>query len=146
MCKFRNDCTPRTVTKVLYNKDVQGTAKTLWVQELSHGLCPTWVVPLFPASSRSKPLDPHQWVPAYLGGASRYAFEILLQVKEVLKAQNSLMDIHIPDGAHFTVCGDIHGQVRVQCLRGSAQFLSTFVCVQYILTVMDLRIFPCRQT
>jgi len=42
--------------------------------------------------------------------ATRYAFEILLQVKEVLKAQNSLMDIHIPDGAHFTVCGDIHGQ------------------------------------
>ncbi|KAK3237861.1 hypothetical protein CYMTET_52091 [Cymbomonas tetramitiformis] len=40
----------------------------------------------------------------------RYAFDILLQVKEVFKVLPTLMDIEIPQGTHFTVCGDVHGQ------------------------------------
>lgn len=40
----------------------------------------------------------------------RYAFQILLQVKDLLEAMPSLVDINIPNGKQFTVCGDIHGQ------------------------------------
>lgn len=29
----------------------------------------------------------------------------------MLRALPSLVDIDIPDGKHFTVCGDVHGQV-----------------------------------
>lgn len=43
---------------------------------------------------------------------TRYAFEILLQMKAILKETPTLMDIPVPDGTHFTVCGDVHGQVR----------------------------------
>ncbi|GMP67715.1 hypothetical protein CsSME_00027607 [Camellia sinensis var. sinensis] len=40
----------------------------------------------------------------------RYAFQIVLQIREMLGALPSLVDINIPDGKHFTVCGDVHGQ------------------------------------
>ncbi|RXH67677.1 hypothetical protein DVH24_027824 [Malus domestica] len=40
----------------------------------------------------------------------RYAFQIVLQTKEMLQAMPSLVDINIPEGKHFTVCGDVHGQ------------------------------------
>ncbi|KAL7217580.1 hypothetical protein ACSBR2_010937 [Camellia fascicularis] len=40
----------------------------------------------------------------------RYAFQIVLQTREMLCALPSLVDINIPDGKHFTVCGDVHGQ------------------------------------
>ncbi|XVF19089.1 hypothetical protein REPUB_Repub11eG0080300 [Reevesia pubescens] len=40
----------------------------------------------------------------------RYAFQIVLQTREMLRAQPSLVDINVPDGNHFTVCGDVHGQ------------------------------------
>ncbi|KAH1053998.1 hypothetical protein GLYMA_08G311000v4 [Glycine max] len=40
----------------------------------------------------------------------RYAFQIVLQTREMLQALPSLVDIHVPDGKHFTVCGDVHGQ------------------------------------
>ncbi|KAH1154000.1 hypothetical protein GYH30_049579 [Glycine max] len=40
----------------------------------------------------------------------RYAFQIVLQTREALQALPSLVDIHVPDGKHFTVCGDVHGQ------------------------------------
>lgn len=42
----------------------------------------------------------------------RYAFQIVLQTRDMLRALPSLVDIHIPDGSHFTVCGDVHGQVH----------------------------------
>ncbi|OMO60872.1 Tetratricopeptide TPR-1 [Corchorus olitorius] len=41
----------------------------------------------------------------------RYAFQIVLQTREMLRAQPSLVDINVPDGSHFTVCGDVHGQI-----------------------------------
>lgn len=41
----------------------------------------------------------------------RYAFQIVLQTKEMLQALPSLVDITVPNGKHFTVCGDVHGQV-----------------------------------
>ncbi|GAB4824812.1 Serine/threonine-protein phosphatase 5 [Ancistrocladus abbreviatus] len=40
----------------------------------------------------------------------RYAFQIVLQTREMLRALPSLVDITVPDGRHFTVCGDVHGQ------------------------------------
>ena len=46
---------------------------------------------------------------------TRYAFEILLQMKTLLEATPTLMDIPVPEGTHFTVCGDVHGQVRQLC-------------------------------
>ncbi|TYK08635.1 serine/threonine-protein phosphatase 5 [Cucumis melo var. makuwa] len=42
----------------------------------------------------------------------RYAFQIVLQVREIMRALPSLVDINIPEGRHLTVCGDVHGQVR----------------------------------
>ncbi|CAN1160759.1 Serine/threonine-protein phosphatase 5 [Linum perenne] len=40
----------------------------------------------------------------------RYAFQIVLQTREMLQALPSLVDIDVPHGKHFTVCGDVHGQ------------------------------------
>ncbi|CAM8986399.1 unnamed protein product [Rhodiola kirilowii] len=40
----------------------------------------------------------------------RYAMQIVLQVREMLQSLPSLVDINIPEGKHFTVCGDVHGQ------------------------------------
>ncbi|KAA0061672.1 serine/threonine-protein phosphatase 5 [Cucumis melo var. makuwa] len=40
----------------------------------------------------------------------RYAFQIVLQVREIMRALPSLVDINIPEGRHLTVCGDVHGQ------------------------------------
>lgn len=40
----------------------------------------------------------------------RYAFQIVVQTRDMLQALPSLVDINIPDGKHFTVCGDVHGQ------------------------------------
>ncbi|XP_069961394.1 serine/threonine-protein phosphatase 5 [Cherax quadricarinatus] len=40
----------------------------------------------------------------------RYAYKILLDVKEQLTKQPTLVDVTIPDDSKFTVCGDIHGQ------------------------------------
>ncbi|XP_061340322.1 serine/threonine-protein phosphatase 5 isoform X2 [Gastrolobium bilobum] len=40
----------------------------------------------------------------------RYAFQIVFQTREMLLALPSLVDINVPDGKHFTVCGDVHGQ------------------------------------
>lgn len=40
----------------------------------------------------------------------RYALQICLQVREMLRATPSLVDVAVPDGKNFTVCGDIHGQ------------------------------------
>lgn len=40
----------------------------------------------------------------------RYAFQIVLQMRDMLRALPSLVDVTVPDGKHFTVCGDVHGQ------------------------------------
>ncbi|KAK3042422.1 hypothetical protein RJ639_000146 [Escallonia herrerae] len=40
----------------------------------------------------------------------RYAFQIVLQTRDMLRALPSLVDVSIQDGKHFTVCGDVHGQ------------------------------------
>ncbi|KAM6549832.1 hypothetical protein CsatB_021508 [Cannabis sativa] len=40
----------------------------------------------------------------------RYAFQIVLQTREMLQALPSLVDVTVPEGNHFTVCGDVHGQ------------------------------------
>ena len=47
--------------------------------------------------------------------ASRYAFEILMQAKDVLEPLPSVVDVPVPNGAHFTVCGDVHGQFFDLC-------------------------------
>ncbi|XP_021732892.1 serine/threonine-protein phosphatase 5-like isoform X2 [Chenopodium quinoa] len=40
----------------------------------------------------------------------RYAFQIVLQTRELLRTLPSLVDITVPNGKQFTVCGDVHGQ------------------------------------
>ncbi|KAE8718491.1 Serine/threonine-protein phosphatase 5 [Hibiscus syriacus] len=40
----------------------------------------------------------------------RYAFQIVLQMREMLQALPSLVDINVPDRSLLTVCGDVHGQ------------------------------------
>ncbi|KAK9665923.1 hypothetical protein RND81_14G146200 [Saponaria officinalis] len=40
----------------------------------------------------------------------RYAFQIVLQTRELLCALPSLVDVTVPNGKHFTICGDVHGQ------------------------------------
>ncbi|KAJ7963879.1 Serine/threonine protein phosphatase [Quillaja saponaria] len=40
----------------------------------------------------------------------RYAFQIVLQTREMLQALPSLVDINISAGKQITVCGDVHGQ------------------------------------
>jgi len=41
----------------------------------------------------------------------RYALQIVLQARDLLRAVPSLVDVNVPNGCHFTVCGDVHGQV-----------------------------------
>jgi serine/threonine-protein phosphatase 5 len=45
----------------------------------------------------------------------RYACEILLQTKFLLERLPSVVDIDVPLGTHFTVCGDVHGQFFDLC-------------------------------
>jgi len=40
----------------------------------------------------------------------KYAYKILLDIKQYLMGQPTLVDVTIPDDREFTVCGDIHGQ------------------------------------
>eukprot|EP00878_Enallax_costatus_P012985 GHUV01013567.1.p1 GENE.GHUV01013567.1~~GHUV01013567.1.p1 ORF type:complete len:397 (+),score=89.50 GHUV01013567.1:417-1607(+) len=40
----------------------------------------------------------------------RFAFQILLEARQLLRQLPSLVDIDVPDDKHFTVCGDVHGQ------------------------------------
>ena len=40
----------------------------------------------------------------------RFAFEIVLAAKALLAAAPPVVDVPIPAGTHFTVCGDVHGQ------------------------------------
>jgi len=40
----------------------------------------------------------------------RYAFQILVEILSYFKTQPTLVDIDVPDGRKFTICGDIHGQ------------------------------------
>lgn len=43
----------------------------------------------------------------------KYAYQILLRARELLREAPSLVDIRIQDGEHITVCGDVHGQVSI---------------------------------
>ena len=40
----------------------------------------------------------------------RYAFAILLQAKALLRELPTILEVPVPAGTHFTVCGDVHGQ------------------------------------
>jgi serine/threonine-protein phosphatase 5 len=37
-----------------------------------------------------------------------------LQVLEVLKSEETVVDVPVPDGEHVNVCGDVHGQAIVR--------------------------------
>lgn len=40
----------------------------------------------------------------------KYAYKMLLDIKQWFMAQPSLVDITVPNDSKFTICGDIHGQ------------------------------------
>ncbi|GAB0097717.1 Serine/threonine-protein phosphatase 5 [Sergentomyia squamirostris] len=40
----------------------------------------------------------------------KYAYKILCDIDEYFRKQSSLVDIRVPSGQKFTICGDIHGQ------------------------------------
>jgi len=40
----------------------------------------------------------------------KYAYKILLDIKKFFMQQSSLVDITVPPGKKFTICGDVHGQ------------------------------------
>lgn len=40
----------------------------------------------------------------------RFAFAIMLQAKAILSELPPICEIPVPEGTHFTVCGDVHGQ------------------------------------
>lgn len=40
----------------------------------------------------------------------RYAFQILITIRQYFMSQPTLVDIDVPEGKKFTICGDIHGQ------------------------------------
>jgi serine/threonine-protein phosphatase 5 len=40
----------------------------------------------------------------------KYAYEILYQMRDLLKSLPSLIDVCLKDDQKFTICGDIHGQ------------------------------------
>jgi serine/threonine-protein phosphatase 5 len=39
----------------------------------------------------------------------KYAYKIMLQIRKMLETYPTLVDISVPDGKKFTICGDIHG-------------------------------------
>ena len=45
----------------------------------------------------------------------KYAFVILCRVREILEASPTIEEIDVPEGSHFTVCGDVHGQFFDLC-------------------------------
>lgn len=66
----------------------------------------------------------------------RYACQIVLQIRDLMRELPSLVDIHVPDGKHFTVCGDVHGQVVpiLYCIN-----LSSLVCMTIATTGNGLK-------
>jgi len=40
----------------------------------------------------------------------KHAYQIVLDMIEVLKNLTALVDVHVPDDGSITVCGDVHGQ------------------------------------
>ncbi|CAE7185139.1 PAPP5, partial [Symbiodinium pilosum] len=42
--------------------------------------------------------------------AKKYAYQIVLDMIEMLKGASTLVDIEVPDAGEVTVCGDVHGQ------------------------------------
>jgi hypothetical protein len=55
---------------------------------------------------------------------------IVLQAKKILEALSTIMEVPVPAGTHFTVCGDVHGQffgVQPPTLSDSALPRSCYV-------------------
>lgn len=45
----------------------------------------------------------------------KYAFVILCRVRQILEASPTIEEVDVPEGKHFTVCGDVHGQFFDLC-------------------------------
>ena len=41
---------------------------------------------------------------------SKYAYQILIEARRIMRELPSLVDVPIPEGTHINVCGDTHGQ------------------------------------
>jgi serine/threonine-protein phosphatase 5 len=56
---------------------------------------------------------------------------MVLQTREILQALPSLVDINVPEGKHFTVCGDVHGQVMTLLLHFHNTITSSCLCKSF---------------
>lgn len=55
-------------------------------------------------------------------------------MRDMLRALPSLVDINVPGGKHFTVCGDVHGQV-IEHYWGEKK---KFICFQHYVFALFL--------
>lgn len=68
-------------------------------------------------TDRDRPLITLDFVKAMMeefrqqrGIHKQYAFHIVLEAQRIFKTQPSLVDVAVPEGGRFTLCGDVHGQ------------------------------------
>jgi serine/threonine-protein phosphatase 5 len=68
---------------------------------------------------------------------AKYAYSILLQIKQQLKSLDSLITVEVPEGTHLTVCGDVHGQFYDLCnifeLNGLPSESNPYLCMNLYL-------------
>lgn len=85
----------------------------------------------------------------------KYALEILYKVREIFKAEPSVVDVSIPEDKHVTVCGDVHGQYYDLCnifeLNGkpSEVFAALEFSIEYFITYVYIcsdSLLTCRPT
>ncbi|KAL6608281.1 hypothetical protein ACP70R_041344 [Stipagrostis hirtigluma subsp. patula] len=76
----------------------------------------------------------------------RYTCQILLTTLDLLRPMPSLVDVDIPDGGRFTVCGDMHGQVLSNLLRNTKDdLISLLKLYDDLLRIFKLNGVPSEQ-
>lgn len=48
----------------------------------------------------------------------KYAYQVVMQAKEVFAAEPTMPEVTIAEGKKLTVCGDTHGEISQSWMRG----------------------------